>query len=416
MEKKKLELKDLKVVRWKVNNDLSKPCLMANSFVSRPAMEGTATYLHDDSQLVEKLAHDDLRQTVTCLLLEPDKPIVRKNKKTGEFYLAFCTLKDITNVKRKMFANPETMFMTTVQHLVEVKPESIDDLPRVDNLWQIENSKLDMSAALGQGPYNVGSLLATYYIPNKEMYFLFRDNDLAFSGEFDFGDGVPATEEEIKTLNIKTQKLSNMKLPKINLSKWFRPAAKTAALMEYTTNDGKVISIDDSTGVATIDGIAAPDGDYNVVVDGTDYTITVKDGKAVPVADSQDTANASAAATNKPADDNMAQIAAAANAKLAKEELEKLEASKLADEKSKTDLKDEAPTVEKLSVTLLEKETAITELKSQVEKLTEDLKTAGDKSKIINTAPAFNEDITKMSTHELITHNLRKMAFEQGVK
>lgn len=232
MEQLPININELPIVRWFVDDDLSKKCLMANSFVSFPAMEGQAVYLSDNQNEIVKLSHDDVKQTVTCLLLEPNKPIIQKyvDKQTNEtkYYLAFLTEEDITNVKRKMFAHPEVLSLTTFQHKVKIESEK-DNLPRVDELWTINNPQLDKTVSLGVGPYSKGSLIVDYYIPNRELYDFFKVNKLSYSGEFIFGHQ-PATDEEIGKLKISNLITNNNKQKQITMSKTFLSKLKDGFL------------------------------------------------------------------------------------------------------------------------------------------------------------------------------------------
>ena len=394
----KININDLPVVRWEVDDDLSKPCLFANSFVSDPAMGGEPIYLSNviDTSEIIKLKTDDVQQTVTCLLLQPNKPILRKNKK-NEWYLAFLTEKDITNVKRKMFAHPETLSITTVEHFKDTKMTGVD-APRIDDIWQIADSKLDKTVALGVGPYAPGSLIATYYIPNKELYEFLRDNKLAYSGEFDFSNARLATEEEIKNLEINKIKLNN----KMNLSKtissFFKkkdnvaPAATpdtTAQLASYETTDGKVIEINEDTMEATIDGQPAADGMYTITVDGQEYELEIKDGKVT---------SPDATATASQSNDNAAALATTATDNLSDDTVDfKAELEKLTVSISEKDSK-----LVQLSNTNLALTTEIQELKKQIEEL--------KKPNPIDLSPVTVADLSKMTLAQKMAYNIKQMA------
>ena len=265
---------------WKVKLNDPKSGGKRNSFVTDPAMEAPLVCLSKEEDGDEVVIHtlaientNDLQQTVTGVVLEPGKWIKRNDRKTGEIYEAMLSEQDVDNYAKNFTIDPMRLLDTNLQHKIPIKVDNLS-VPRMFATWQVLDPNNDLSNAMGIGPKAKRTLLATYYIPSLELYSLIKEKKMGISVEAVF-DEVPYEDLSATQLNKpNTMKLKNL----FSFTKLSKP--KTIQLMEFPLQNGKTLSIDDNTFLASINDEVAPDGDY-VVTDGS--IITVQDGQAIDI-------------------------------------------------------------------------------------------------------------------------------------
>ena len=179
----------------------------ALSLVTNPANEDQTILLSKDyeqislsdvmdgNNMVELAEVDNEEQLIMGLILAPDVPIFRRNKKTNEEYnIIFSkeTVKKAGHLYMKKLNNNNA----TVEH----QKEKVNGVTLVET-WLVRNSKLDTSNTFGK-EYNVGSWVGILKVHEKSKWQEYKQNgttNISLEGVF-----TP------KPIDLEKQKLSEI--------------------------------------------------------------------------------------------------------------------------------------------------------------------------------------------------------------
>lgn len=357
-----MENQNLPIYRVVVNEDTSDETgVYKVSFVDQPAIESNFVYLSTEKKPIE-LTGEPLKQLVTGAVLIPDKPIFRKDNNDDEYNIYF-TEEDIFKIVKKFFKQKLTD-QTNIQHLIPV------DGNYVIESWIVSDSNKDKSVSLGLDKLPIGTWVLTYHVPDQQLF------SKIVSGELK-GFSIEAILNLIQMPNLNFIKNKNQKSMKKGLLNKVFSFFKELEIEEYKTKDGKTLTVDGTTGIASVEEKPITKGEYEL-----------EDGSIIVVNDQSVTT------------DIKAPVAESISKEEKKEVAEVVEV--LSDDKKKVnELTSKFSDLEKK---LSDLTTENTKLKIEVEKLSK-LPAANP----ISTAPVIQKEWDKMSTAERITYNIEKL-------
>tara|TARA_R110000868_G_scaffold364526_1_gene627385 strand:- start:2217 stop:3533 length:1317 start_codon:yes stop_codon:yes gene_type:complete len=316
----------LPVYRTTINTNLSDETGIDKvAFVLEPAIESGAVFLHSEQVSETKsyvFSSEDspFQQMIFAPILIPDKLIYRREDSGYEYNIYFSS-EDIFNIKKKFMASNKA-FATNFQHKIPFAGAQLVEV------WQKTDLKNDKSIALGlDASLPVNTLFLGYYIENKDTFLAMKSGQIPVTGlsleglfsdvlvkaeaqkpemegseisielrspdihpncRCEIVDGEFITQEDVcerclkaqrrynsrkkKNSNITIKQTNKMKKENQNIFARISAFLKQISLMDYTTQDGKILTIDEQTMIATIDGQPAPDGDITLE-DGSIATI-----------------------------------------------------------------------------------------------------------------------------------------------
>lgn len=233
-----------------------------NSVVDRPAHQKPFLTF---SKEVQKYAFNDEEMTVMGVLISANTPIYRTDAELGEYYGLFSK-KTITTIKRKLMQQMR-MHGVNKQH----NDKSIVHGAYMTDIFQVDFAKgIQVPDSLKAQNIQDGSLIAIYKIDDQNTWQEIKSG--RFQG-FSIEAVLDLKQVKIKTANnmSKTNKLFQMLF------------GKEQKFAEITTVDGIVLMYDgelmEGTPVFVQDAegnqIPAPEGDYQVEVEGVAMVVTV---------------------------------------------------------------------------------------------------------------------------------------------
>jgi len=152
--------KDLPIYNYVLLNEDTGIDIM--SFVSEAAMEETFVALSAEVPTVQ-LAKDATRYELTAPVIVPERLIFRKNIKGAPGYAKFTA--EETAMVRRQFLRTGRINVANTEH---------DDAQPVNaelvELWAIKDPLNDKAVALGFKNLPQGTLMATYYVNDKQYW------------------------------------------------------------------------------------------------------------------------------------------------------------------------------------------------------------------------------------------------------
>ncbi len=244
--------------------------IYALSIVNAPAIRSNTLFLSEQKPLDDnsfiinlsedapehfKFAADKKQKMIIGPVLIPGIDIPRRNSKGELFNLQF-TAEEIAELNKKEHMNGYNNTYT-LEHQVELK-----GVTQVEN-WIVRDAEKDISNVLGI-PQKVGTLMRASYVDNETQ---FDDLALNFKGysieaEVDLEDEVILSDIEKQNTNKNINMKNNQGFFASLFS--FKKDASKIKLADYPMEDGKVLTVDDQSGMATIDSNPATDGEYKL--------------------------------------------------------------------------------------------------------------------------------------------------------
>lgn len=251
------------------------------AFTRKPAIEHFGIALNKVSKDVQ-LSYNQAEQIIYAPLIIPNKPILQRevDEVTGEEY-EYTIVWSEERAKKdwlKLFRTPAYLKKTNWDHKIKHK----DGEAYVCSSWIVRDPNMDCSIALGMTPLRKNTVMMGYHVPNKELFEELRKEQIGLSLE-GFFSGIKLSDEAKQKLKEKYTTDNKMEITKNTMKKQTFMSRvinffKSVKLMDLPMKDGKILNVDDTTLVATIDGQPVADGIYEME-DGS--TIEIKDNTAV---------------------------------------------------------------------------------------------------------------------------------------
>lgn len=168
----------------------------ACSLVTSPAVEELFVSFSEDKPIVEKFA-DEKKHMVTGVVAIPNKPIYRRNDKTGEEFDIVFSAEAIEGMAKDFLKNYH-QFDVTLQH-----KEDAEGVHLVEQ-WIKQDPYRDKSAVIGLSEdLPVGSWIQTYYVDSNDVWQRIESGELrGFSLECLLG--LEEFESQINNNNMET--------------------------------------------------------------------------------------------------------------------------------------------------------------------------------------------------------------------
>lgn len=143
----------------------------ACSLVTSPAVEELFVSFSEDKPIVEKFA-DEKKHMVTGVVAIPNKPIYRRNDKTGEEFDIVFSAEAIEGMAKDFLKNYH-QFDVTLQH-----KEDAEGVHLVEQ-WIKQDPYRDKSAVIGLSEdLPVGSWIQTYYVDSNDVWQRIESGEL----------------------------------------------------------------------------------------------------------------------------------------------------------------------------------------------------------------------------------------------
>jgi len=325
MENKKLKRKSVNIG--------NKPGIVRNSIVTDPAIGvGFSCF----STAEEKLANakllfksDETRQILVGPVLIPGIDILRKDKKTGEYFYAVFTKEDIVKLNRLRQFN-RLINSYTLEHdsnQVFGKDDFIDE-----QMWIIQDPKTDTAINYGFTDLPAGTLMSVVYVQNKDLYNKIKNEFNGFSIEAYFDYITIEEKYNLKNIIKMEKNIFSQILKFLSKDSNKEDEKSMFEIYEFKLITGEAVTIDSDTMEVNINGEIPADGDYELE-DGT--IITVASGILVDVkAPEMKTEPVEDNKSEEKADENLSKL----NSELIEVLKSELEKVKVENENSKTEL------------------------------------------------------------------------------
>lgn len=215
--------------------------IFAMSFVDMPAIESAFVALQASkiNQNRVAIALNKQKQLLTGAVLIPEQLIYRNDNQQGEHYIKFSA-DTIEKISHKLMQDATALSSTTHNHKKQLQGNYLVEM------WIVENSKVDKSAALGIGNFPKGTLMASYKI-NDINYWqneiqTGRVTGFSLEGLFNF-----------KPIQMTTQRKDDKQKPKLSL--FGKALQSIGVLLEGETADEAKDLVDEAKKDETDSGV-----------------------------------------------------------------------------------------------------------------------------------------------------------------
>lgn len=219
--------------------------IFAMSFVDMPAIESAFVALQANkaNQNRVTVALNKQKHLLTGAVLIPEQLIYRNDNQQGEHYIKFSA-DTIEKISHKLMQDATALSSTTHNHKKQLQGNYLVEM------WIVENSKLDKSAALGIGNFPKGTLMASYKI-NDINYW---QNEIQTGRVTGFSlEGLFNFKPIQMTTQMTTQKKDDKQKPKLSL--FGKALQSIGVLLEGETADEAKDLVDEAKKDETDSGV-----------------------------------------------------------------------------------------------------------------------------------------------------------------
>lgn len=181
---------DIKVYEVEINDETEGISLVI--MVKKPAIESNFIKLSEQEKVF--LSSDESKQYVTGAVLIPEKQIYRRDNEKGEYFIKFSS-STIEKIRNKFMSLGNTK-VSNLNH----ESDKVFDAYLIES-WIVTDAEKDKAVALGFQDVQVGTLYATYHIPDKNNWLEVAENMNGFSLEGSFNLTPIQLSEEVKEEN-----------------------------------------------------------------------------------------------------------------------------------------------------------------------------------------------------------------------